>query len=166
MRSDERVYEYFGIDSSEFKDMKKNLRHEEKEERKKQMVSGEKPPTDKNFFELKTDDIVMVQVSLRTPVLKGRIRMAYANDSYVIEHEELGILTWAMMVPDNKISNHKPYIFEIGMPNHNKVFRTEKELELSTIDFLMNHSEKSHIPIATLIGQIRIMLDKYPEEFI
>lgn len=162
---DEQVYEYFGIEATEFKDMKKQVRHREKEERKQKMVQGEIPPTDKNFFELKTDDIVTIQVSLRTPILKGRVRMAFANDSYVIETEN-GLVSWEMMVPGRKITSTKPYIFEIGMPNHHKVFRTEKDLDMATVDFLTTYSEKYHIPIATLIGQIKTILEKYPEEFI
>ncbi len=166
MHSDEQVFDYFGIDPMEFKDMKKRVHHAKKEEKKMKMVSGEIQPSDKNFFELKTDDRVFVRVSLRTPVIEGRIRMAYANDSYVIEHDEDGILTWDMMVPNRKITSHKPYIFDISLPNHHKVFRTKKDLEMSSVDFLIHESKKSHIPLAILIEQIKEMLDKYPEEFI
>jgi len=163
---DEALYDYFGIDPKEFKYMKKQAYTHKRAERRTQMIQGEIPPADENFFKLKTDDIVYVQVSMRTPIIEGRVRMAHANDSYVVEHETDGILTWAMMLPDNKITSTKPYIFDIGMPNHHKVFRIKKDLEMATVDFLMNHSSKSQIPIATLIGQIKIMLEKYPEEFI
>ena len=163
---DEQVYEYFGIDPSVFKDMSRDARNRKKQEAKELMFRGEKEPADKKFYELKTGDKVLANVSLRTPILEGSIRMAYAKDSYVIEHEELGVLTWDMMFPDRDITSHKPYIFEISMPNHHKVFRNMKALEMAQIKFLTEHSKRSHIPITTLIGKVKEMLDKYPEEFI
>lgn len=163
---DEEVFDYLGVDPQVFKGMQRDFRNKKKEENKAMMVRGEKEPKDLNFFELETGEEVLVNVSIRTPILKGKIRMAHAMDSYVIEHEELGILSWDMMVPGRDITSKKPYIFEINMPNHTKVFKTMKALEMSQIEFLTEHSRRSRIPIATLIGKVKEMLDKYPEEFI
>ena len=153
-------------DLKEIKRIEKQFRRSKQEERKKEMFRGEIPPKDKNFFELTTGDRVFVQVSAATPVLEGKIRMSKVGDSYIVEHDEFGILTWDMMRPGLQITSRQPFLFAIDKPNHKMVFKTKKAMELHSISFLKTESNRTQMHLVEIVDRIKNMIEKYPEEFI
>ena len=157
-------YDFDGIDKKLFKDMSRHFRNQERDEKRERMLNREIDPADKQFFEMYQGREVWVK-SFRQPVIKGTVRMAFEKDAYVVETEN-GVLTMNMLRPGLKIGSDKPLIFDIMKPNHNSVFLTEKDMELSSIDFIIGFTKRQGISIYELLKDIEEKMDKYPEEFL
>lgn len=158
-------YDFQDIDKELFRDMSRQMRQQEREGKRSAMVNREVDPVDKNFFEMYQGREVWLK-SPRHPAIIGKVRLSFERDAYVVENDKDGVITMNVLRPGLKIGSDKPMIFDIMKPNHNTVFLTEKAMDLSSVDFIINHAKRTNIPLWDLLKQVETMIEKYPEDFI
>jgi len=158
-------YEFTDEEIKYFKQVSFQHSKLKRENKRQEMIDGYEEPIDMNFRKLKQGLKVFV-TNPRGLIILGFIRMAKLRDSYIVENEDGIPITHEMLNPSAKITNNKPIVFDIAKPNHRMIFLSFKEAELHFLQPLFDWQERYNVPIPEILNSAKILISKYPEEFI